>query len=253
MQISPMKTRPPQSGFTLLELLAGIAILAVLSALLLPAVGKIRNSTDRTKCVSNLRTLGIAINLYATDNDDRLPGPCPTGLGRTLVDNQRTQMIYHLQPYLDLPTPTASPVYPEILHCPSLRNVSFGTPMKWQDITLYAAYSNVDLPADKRYLKDRQIVDDNGTSWPVGPWGRSNSTPGYPGWKRITISSQIDETKTLPGGGKPTLATIPAIREIDASLKTWPWPTPPKAVHGAFHNVLFFDWHVESVPVTAYQ
>jgi prepilin-type processing-associated H-X9-DG protein len=248
-----MRTSFRTNAFTLIEMLAATAITVTLVALLIPTVSKVRNQADSTKCLSNLRTLGVAINLHAADNDDRLPGPAGTGLGRAVANNQTVQLIYHLQPYLGLPTPTATPVYAEILHCPALRRGILGTQTNWYDVTAYAGYSNNDLPTDKRYLTDRTVIDDIGQSWPVGPWGRSNSTPAIPGWKRSWISSAIDETKTTPSGGKPTLASIPAIREIDATLKSWPWPVPSVAPHGAYHNVLFFDWHVERMPVTAYK
>lgn len=248
-----MNTSRTKSGFTLIELLASIGIIAVLSALLVPTVAKIRSSADSTKCSSNLRQLGIAINLYATDNDDRLPGPIGSGVGRTLINNQASQLIYQLQPYLELPAPTSTAIYPKILQCPALRGSVLGTQKNWYDVTAYVGYSNNDLPTAKQYLSDRTVVDSNSQSWPVGPWGRSNSSPGTPGWKRAWLIDGINESKTLPSGEKPTLASIPAIREIDATLKSWPWPVPTRSVHGSHHNVLFFDWHVERMPVTAYK
>jgi prepilin-type N-terminal cleavage/methylation domain-containing protein len=60
-------------AFTLLELLIVIAIIAVLAGLLVPALGRAKESARRIKCMNNLRTLGQIAHFYALDNEDRLP------------------------------------------------------------------------------------------------------------------------------------------------------------------------------------
>src|SRR5258708_16110600 len=64
----PAKPRPPGSrGFTLIELLVVIAIIAILAALLLPALSRAKAAGQAADCKSNLRQLGISLNLYVSD------------------------------------------------------------------------------------------------------------------------------------------------------------------------------------------
>ena len=65
-----MQDYPRKGAFTLIELLVVIAIIAILAAMLLPALSKARKAARSSTCLSNLKQLGMAIQLYAGDNDD---------------------------------------------------------------------------------------------------------------------------------------------------------------------------------------
>jgi prepilin-type N-terminal cleavage/methylation domain-containing protein/prepilin-type processing-associated H-X9-DG protein len=63
-------------GFTLVELLVVVSILALLAALLFPALASAQERSRRTVCLSNLRQIGLAVRAYAIDNDGKIPyGP----------------------------------------------------------------------------------------------------------------------------------------------------------------------------------
>lgn len=65
-------------AFTLIELLAGIAVIAILLAILIPSVAAVRERSENTVCVQNLRSLSVGVLLYGNEHEGKFPNPLGT-------------------------------------------------------------------------------------------------------------------------------------------------------------------------------
>ena len=90
-------------GFTLVELIVVVAIIALLVSLLIPVVGRARSEAELVKCRATLKSLGLALNLYAQNNNEAYP---------------ISERLHN--PHLNLIQTTADYVRePELFYCPS--------------------------------------------------------------------------------------------------------------------------------------
>ena len=88
-------------GFTLVELLVVVAVISLLLGLLVPALAEARGISRSTVCTSNLRQWGIAVNMYAHDNEDFLPRR-GQGVRPTVIINRTADWFNALPPVIGL-------------------------------------------------------------------------------------------------------------------------------------------------------
>lgn len=210
-------------GFTLIELLVVIAVIAILAGMLIPVLSQAKKKAHRTTCLSNLKQVGIAINSYADDHDDYLPGPLVAGARASYDQTSSQELIFHIAPYLGLPEPGPQTVVARVFVCPGYEK---------------NAPALVSLTGRKVYLLNDDIDPDPAVRTP--PFGYPFAPTADP-QRLSTLEARV---------GSPDLFAITDVDQALPSLNpgvSW-WDDLPNApVHGQVRNRLFFDWHVEAV------
>lgn len=112
------------TGFTLIELLVVVAIIAILAALLMPALKSVRESAYQIRCASNLRQLGLGVSLYANDHDGWLPQVIVQNVAPDWLPNEFWFGERFVGPYLERTGTTGIVEASEMhgaLRCPATR------------------------------------------------------------------------------------------------------------------------------------
>lgn len=205
-----MKDSPPTStsGWTLIEVAVVLAIAAIMTGLLLPRLSKTRQVTEGTRCRNNLKHVGLAFRIFATDNRGRFPMELSSTNGGTADWLTDPQQLWRL--YATLSNELSTPI---ILHCPE---DSERTPAaRWQ-------------PSPKA---------------PAEPVFNSNQHLTY----FLGLNARESGSSSILGGDR-NLATngrvLPAGRLL-ITTESEPRFTPE--IHQGKGNLLFGDGHVERI------
>jgi prepilin-type N-terminal cleavage/methylation domain-containing protein len=99
------KHRQPTRGFTLVELLVVICIIAIIVGITLPALGSARATSRRLKCLTNLKGFGVAFELYMRDSKGILPRVMPLYEADLPTNPDDPQLLQVLESYMDVKAP----------------------------------------------------------------------------------------------------------------------------------------------------
>ena len=107
MRLPPNSPVPPADdpagrAFTLIELLVVVSIIAIIAAMLLPALGQARRTVREQVCGNSFRTWGQGVNLYAADYDQWLPKIDMTCLPGAMLDNLAPEFVRTMPSYVPL-------------------------------------------------------------------------------------------------------------------------------------------------------
>lgn len=116
---SPQKTSQTTAGFSLIELLLVIAIIALLAALLLPALSKAYTRSKRAGCVTNLKQIGLAFHAFAHEHGDKLPMQLSTNAGGSMEFVSLAQRSGGNFTFRHLQALSNELVDPKLLICPA--------------------------------------------------------------------------------------------------------------------------------------
>jgi prepilin-type N-terminal cleavage/methylation domain-containing protein/prepilin-type processing-associated H-X9-DG protein len=226
-----------RDGFTLIELLVVIAIIAILAALLLPALSKAKASGQTTSCLSNLRQLELGYLAYVNDNKDFLPPDNAAATGSGDMENlpgswvvgnaQRDTNAAHIQ---------AGVIYPFIGSPGVYRCAADRSTISVAGYTSNPRFRSYSLNGWLNITYDGNGIDVHATS---DPWGQVKLTTMS---RPAGVFGFIDQQEQSIDAG-PFILEQPAYVIDDGG--TDEWDSLPADRHNLGCNLSFLDGHVE--------
>ena len=240
----------PNQAFTLIELLVVIAIIAILAALLLPALATAKQKALKIACTSNLKQVGTALYMYVNDSGDWLPpGPNANPSWSALDLTQRAgymdstsdhrMLPYYLWTYLACPAPTSSATNVcKVFFCPAFAQAS-----KAGMMSAYLDYYSYSL------TRTNNIIQANGS---VGlPWYPFGKRPDQ-GPNKLTSLAAVVPLSECWAVADIDQQALDASSSGNTGASWWNFiPTAPS--HGKVRNYLYFDNHIGTKTAKGHQ
>ena len=225
----PIQTpRVRTGGFTLIELLVVIAIISILAAMLLPALSKAKNTAKKAQCINNLHEMGIALIIYADENNGmaaRANGPHWYQILAPMLARSGTNFT-RIKVYTCPSYPNPEPRYPNQtqLICFVVNGWTFSSAidLTGTEIIGLSPMTKIRRPVDTVYLADREDGTDFG---PITETDPNTFADRYDVWKPAHLPYRSNGTEN-PRAGADTDARRVAINR-----------------HGKGSALLYFDTH----------